>query len=99
MWAMFFFKRPIPMIFYSGHYNMAKKKCYYMQDHHEANHKPEGFEASKRILEQRGREKGIEKGTGKYLNRICFFRRIICGGMAAAYSNGGFIWQISRANI
>ncbi len=67
------------------HYNHGEEEMYYIKDHHEAIISREDFEAAKRILEQRGREKGIEKGTGKYLNRYVFSGRIICGECGSVF--------------
>lgn len=58
--------------------NYGEKNKYLIQDHHEAIISREDFEKAALILEQRAREKGIEKRNLKYQNRYSFSSKIIC---------------------
>ena len=53
--------------------------AYAMSDHHEAIISREVFEAANALIAQRGKEKGIIKGSEKYQSRYCFSGRIVCG--------------------
>ena len=56
-----------------------------MQDHHEAIISREDFDAVGLLVTQRGKEKGITKGTTKYQNRYSFSGKIICGECGATF--------------
>lgn len=64
---------------FNRHCNHGEKDQYYWQNHHEAIISREDFEAAAHILNQRGKEKGIQKGVGKYSNRYAFSGVILCG--------------------
>ncbi len=64
---------------FNRHVNRGEKDRYAMADHHEAIINREEFDAVQALIQQRAREKGIVKGSGKYQNRYCFSGRIICG--------------------
>ena len=50
-----------------------------MAAHHEAIISREVFETANALVEQRGKEKGIIKGSEKYQSRYCFSGKIVCG--------------------
>ena len=63
---------------FNRHTNYGEKDQYLMQCHHEPIISREDFEAAGAVLNQRRLEKGITKGSGKYLNRYPFSGKIIC---------------------
>ena len=65
--------------------NVGMEEQYYWENHHEAIISKEDFEAAALILEQRGKEKGITKGSGKYTNRYSFSGIIICGECGSTF--------------
>ncbi len=64
---------------YNRHKNDGAKEQYYVKDNHTAIISREDFEAAQKIIEQRAKEKGVEKYSDKYLNRYPFSGKIICG--------------------
>ena len=64
---------------FNRHINYGQKDRYAMSDHHEAIISREVFEAANTLIAQRGKEKGIIKGSEKYQSRYCFSGRIVCG--------------------
>lgn len=64
---------------FNRHVNYGQKDQYAMSDHHEAIISREVFEAANALIVQRGKEKGIIKGSEKYQSRYCFSGKIICG--------------------
>lgn len=64
---------------FNRHINYGQKDRYAMSDHHEAIISREVFEAANALIAQRGKEKGIIKGSEKYQSRYCFSGRIVCG--------------------
>lgn len=58
--------------------NYGEKDKYFIENHHEAIISHDEFEAVQAIIDQRAREKGIEKGNNKYQNRYSFTSKIIC---------------------
>jgi len=67
------------------HSNNGEEDKYYIENHHEAIISREDFEAAAQVLEQRGKEKGIERGTGKYAKRYVFSGKIICGECGSTF--------------
>lgn len=63
---------------FTRHVNRGEKNRYLVKDHHEAIISHEVFDAANAIIEANGREKGIQKGEPKYLNRYAFSGKIIC---------------------
>lgn len=63
---------------FNRHVNYGQKDQYLMADHHEAIISREVFETANALVEQRGKEKGIVKGSDKYQSRYCFSGKIIC---------------------
>lgn len=70
---------------FNRHTNRGELDQYLMQDHHEAIISREDFEAAGLLITQRGKEKGIAKGTAKYQNRYPFSGKIICGECGATF--------------
>lgn len=64
---------------FNRHVNYGQKDQYAMADHHEAIISREVFETANALVEQRGREKGVVKGSEKYQRRYCFSGKIVCG--------------------
>lgn len=64
---------------FTRHYNNGEREQYYWKNHHEAIISHEDFEAAAYILKQHSKEKGIQKGADKYLNRYPFSGIILCG--------------------
>jgi site-specific DNA recombinase len=63
---------------FKRHYNRGEKDQYMIKDHHEAIISHEEFEAAQEILKQRGKEKGVIKGSSKYQKRYPFSGKIKC---------------------
>ena len=70
---------------FNRHVNRGEKDRYALSDHHEAIISREDFDAVRALIHQRGREKGIDKGSGKYQNRYCFSGKIICGECGGSF--------------
>lgn len=64
---------------FNRHNNHGEKDQYLIQNHHEPIISHEEFEAAQDIIEQRGKEKRLEKQSKKYQNRYPFSGKIICG--------------------
>ena len=64
---------------FNRHVNYGQKDQYAMADHHEAIVSREVFEAANALVEQRGKEKGVIKGSEKYQSRYCFSGKIVGG--------------------
>lgn len=65
--------------YFNRHYNNGELDQYYMKDHHEAIISRETFDKVQALIAQRGKEKGVEKGSDKYNKRYAFTSKIICG--------------------
>ncbi len=78
---------------FKRHYNSGEKEQYYIRDHHEAIVSRDDFELASRIVEQRGKEKGVDKGIGKYSKRYIFSGIIICGECGSTFKR-----RIHQAN-
>ena len=63
---------------FNRHTNYGEKDQYYIENHHEAIVSREDFDAVGLLIDQRGKEKGIEKGSGKYQNRYPFSGKLKC---------------------
>lgn len=59
--------------------NRGEKNQYLVKGHHEAIVSHETFDTANAIIEANGKEKGIQKGEPKYLNRYAFSGKVICG--------------------
>ncbi len=64
---------------FNRHNNNGEIEQYLIKNHHEPIISHEDFEAAQVIIEQRGKEKGLEKQNKKYQNRYPFSGKIICG--------------------
>lgn len=63
---------------FNRHNNNGEKDQYLIRNHHEPIISHENFEAAQDIIDQRGKEKGLEKQNTKYQNRYPFSGKIIC---------------------
>ena len=73
------FQKTYTDMHFNRHNNNGAKDQYLMRNHHEAIISHEDFEAAQAVIEQRGKEKGVEKYHSKYQNRYPFSGKIICG--------------------
>lgn len=64
---------------FTRHANHGEENMYMVQNHHEAIVSHEDFDRAQAILSQRGLEKGIRAGEGKYHGRYAFSGKIKCG--------------------
>ena len=64
---------------FNRHNNNGEKEQYLVKNHHEPIISHEDFDAAQDIIDQRGKEKGLEKQNRKYQNRYPFSGKIICG--------------------
>lgn len=64
---------------FNRHRNDGEKEQYLLRDYHEPIISREDFAAAQAVIEQRGKEKGIQKQQSKYQNRYPFSGKIICG--------------------
>jgi len=70
---------------FNRHTNYGEKDMYLVENHHEAIVSHEDFEAVDAIINQRAKEKGIEKRNGKYQNRYSFSGKIICSECGSTF--------------
>ena len=63
---------------FNRHKNQGEREQYLIRDHHVAIISREDFDTAQKVIEQRGKEKGVEKHGEKYMNRYPFSGRIIC---------------------
>ena len=70
---------------FNRHYNNGEKDKFYIHNNHSAIISKEDFDAVKRIIEQRRREKGIKKKSTKYQNRYVFSGIIRCNECGGAF--------------
>ena len=73
------FQKTYTDAYFNRHYNYGEEDQYLIKNHHDAIIGHEDFEAAQDIIEQRGKEKGLEKQNKKYQNRYPFSGKIICG--------------------
>lgn len=73
------FQKTYTDIYFNRHYNTGELEQYYMKNHHEPIISHEVFEKAEALIAQRGKEKGVEKGSDKYKKRYPFTSKIICG--------------------
>jgi hypothetical protein len=71
---------------FKRHYNHGEKDQYMIKDHHEAIISHEEFEAAQEILKQRGKEKGVIKGSSKYQNATLSLGKSNAQNVAAVLS-------------
>lgn len=70
---------------FNRHTNRGEKDQYYIENHHEAIISRENFDAVELLINQRGKEKGIEKGSDKYQNRYPLSGKIICSECGSTF--------------
>lgn len=70
---------------FNRHTNYGEKNMYLVENHHEAIISHEDFEAVDVVLNQRAKEKGIEKRNSKYQNRYSFSGKIICSECGSTF--------------
>jgi DNA invertase Pin-like site-specific DNA recombinase len=63
---------------FNRHINYGEENMYLVENHHETIISHENFDAADAVINQRAKEKGIEKRTNKYQNRYSFSGKIIC---------------------
>lgn len=64
---------------FNRYVNRGEREQYLIRDHHAAIISREDYDTAQRVIEQRGKEKGVEKHSEKYLSRYPFSGKIICG--------------------
>jgi hypothetical protein len=64
---------------FNRHNNNGEKDQYLIRNHHEPIISHEDFGTAQDIIDQRAKEKGLEKQNTKYQNRYPFSGKIICG--------------------
>lgn len=65
--------------------NNGEKNKYLIKNHHEAIISHEMFEAAEAVLNQRAKEKGIEKSSDKYQMRYPFSGKIVCSECGSTF--------------
>jgi site-specific DNA recombinase len=70
---------------FNRHVNHGEKSQYVVRNHHEAIISHEDAEAAKAMILQHAKEKGLQTGAGKYLNRYAFTGKIICGECGSTF--------------
>lgn len=70
---------------FNRHVNYGEQDMYLVKEHHEAIITHDDFEKANEVLEQRGKEKGIEKQSTKYQNRYAFSGRIKCAECGSSF--------------
>lgn len=69
---------------FNRHHNNGERDRYFMEDHHPAIVSRETFEAVAAVIGQRGKEKGVTRGS-KYQNRYPFSGRIVCSECGSTF--------------
>ncbi len=64
--------------YFNRHYNHGEKDQYLVINHHEPIISHEVFAAAQIVIEQRSKEKSLERHSKKYQNRYPFSSKIIC---------------------
>lgn len=70
---------------FNRHVNYGERNMYMCKNHHDAIVSHEVFEKTAEVMAQRGKEKGIETGEAKYLQRYAFSGKIACGECGATF--------------
>lgn len=70
---------------FNRHTNYGEKNMYLVENHNEAIITHEVFDAVEAIINQKAKEKGIEKRNNKYQNRYAFSSKIICSECGSAF--------------
>ena len=72
---------------FNRHHNNGEKEQYLVKNHHEPIISHEDFAAAQDIIEQRGKEKGLERQNQKYQNGYPFSGKIICGQCGGTFKS------------
>lgn len=64
---------------FNRHRNDEVEEKYLIKNHHEAIVSHADFDAAQLMMDQHGKEKGVQPGQAKYQNRYPFSGKIICG--------------------
>lgn len=67
------------------HNNHGEMTQYLIKGHHPAIIQREDFENAQKLILQRAMEKGVVRGSEKYLNRYVFSGKVICGECGGAF--------------
>ena len=67
------FQKTYTDVHFNRHNNRGEKDQYLIKNHHEAIISHEDFEAAQDIIEQRGKEKGLERQHKKYQKPLSLF--------------------------
>jgi site-specific DNA recombinase len=70
---------------FNRHLNYGEKDKYMIKDHHEPIISHEEFDAVNAVINQRAKEKGIEKRNEKYQNRYTFSGKIVCSECGSTF--------------
>jgi len=70
---------------FNRHVNYGEQDMYLVKEHHEPIIIHEDFEKANAVLEQRSKEKGIEKCSAKYQNRYAFSGMIKCAECGSSF--------------
>lgn len=70
---------------FNRHTNYGEQNQYLIEEHHEAIICHDIFDSATLIMEQRGKEKGIEKRSSKYQNRYPFSGKIQCAECGSTF--------------
>lgn len=69
---------------FNRHHNNGERNRYFIEDHHPAIVRKETFKAVAAVIGQRGKEKGVTRGS-KYQNRYPFSGRIVCSECGSTF--------------
>lgn len=70
---------------YNRHINYGEENMYLCKNHHEPIISHEIFDKAAEVIKQRGKEKSIETGIGKYQRLYAFSGKIICGECGSTF--------------
>lgn len=70
---------------YNRHINYGEENMYLCKNHHESIISHEMFDKAAEVIKQRGKEKSIETGIGKYQRLYAFSGKIICGECGSTF--------------
>lgn len=70
---------------FNRHINYGERDMFLVENHHEAIISREDFDAATVVINQKAKEKGIEKRNGKYQKRYSFSGIIICSECGSTF--------------
>jgi DNA invertase Pin-like site-specific DNA recombinase len=79
------FQKTYTDMYFNRHYNYGEKDQYLIKNHHEAIISHEVFNSAQIAIEQRGKEKSVERHSKKYQNRYPFSGKIVCGQCSGTF--------------